>query len=52
MYKNITAMLIDIGVLVALFAISLGIWFFPSATLLLTASVMVGGCMFVQDSGW
>jgi len=44
-------MIVDIGILLVLVAISLGIWFYPWITLLLMALILVGGCIFGRDSG-
>jgi len=38
-------MLLDIGALLALVAISFGIWFYPWFTLLLLALLLLGGCL-------
>ena len=51
MSKNVTTMIVDIGILLVLVAISLGIWFYPWITLLLMALILVGGCIFGHDSG-
>jgi len=51
MSKNVTTMIVDIGILLVLVAISLGIWFYPWITLLLMALILVGGCIFGRDSG-
>ena len=51
MSKNVTTMIVDIGILLVLMAISLGIWFYPWITLLLMALILVGGCIFGRDSG-
>ena len=42
-------MLVDVGVLLALTAISLGIWFYPWITLLLLALLLPGGYLFGKD---
>ena len=46
MNKNVTTMLMDLGVLAALTAISLGIWFYPWLTLLALVLLASGGCLF------
>ena len=49
MNKNVTTIIVDIGVLMVLLAISFGIWFYPWITLVLLALVLIG--VFGQDSG-
>jgi len=44
-------MIVDISILLALVAISIGFWFYPWVTLLVLALVLFGGCIFGQDSG-
>ena len=51
MKENVTTVIVDAGVLLVLLAISFGIWFYPWITLVLLALVLVGGCVFGQDSG-
>jgi uncharacterized membrane protein YesL len=45
MSKNTSTMLVDIGILLALVAISFGIWYFPWITLLVLALILLGGCV-------
>jgi hypothetical protein len=49
--KIVTTMIVDISILLALVAISIGFWFYPWVTLLVLALVLFGGCIFGQDSG-
>lgn len=51
MNKNITTMIVDIGILLVLVAIAFGIWFCPWITVFLLAIVVLGGCFFGHDSG-
>jgi hypothetical protein len=46
--KNTSTLLVDIGILLALVAISFGIWFYPWITLLLLALLLLGGCLTGQ----
>lgn len=49
MNKNVTTILVDVGTLLALVAISFGIWFHPWITLLLLALLLLGGCLSGKD---
>ena len=49
--KNATTVLVDFGVLLALVAISFGIWFYPWVTLLVLALLLVCGCLTGEHSG-
>lgn len=51
MKRTATTILVDLGVLLALVAISFGIWFFPWATILLLALILLGGCVTGHHSG-
>ena len=51
MNKTTTTILVDIGVLLALVAISFGIWYYPWITLIALALLLIGGCLFGQESG-
>ena len=50
MKKTVTTMLVDLGILLALVAISFGIWYCPWITLVLLALFLLGGCLVRQDS--
>lgn len=44
-------MLTDLGILLALVAISLGIWYYLWITLIALAALLLGGCLSGQKSG-
>jgi len=50
MSKNTSTMLVDIGILLALVAISFGMWFYPWITLIALALLLLGGCFTGQHS--
>ncbi len=50
MNKNVKTIFVDIGILLALLGISLGIWFYPLLTVVLLALVLVCGCFPSQHS--
>jgi hypothetical protein len=49
MNKNVTTIVVDLGTLLALVAISFGIWFYPWITLLLLTLLLVAGCLSGKD---
>jgi hypothetical protein len=49
--KTATTVAVDLGVLLALVAISFGIWFYPWGTLLLLALILIGGYLFGENAG-
>jgi len=51
MTNHVSTMFTDIGILLALVAISLGIWFYPWVTLILLALLLVVGFLTHQGSG-
>jgi len=51
MNKNFATMLVDIGILLGLVAISIGIWFYPWTTLVLLILFLLAGFLFSHDSG-
>ena len=46
MNKTIAIILTDLGVLLALVAFSMGIWYYPWITLVVLALLLLGGCLF------
>jgi hypothetical protein len=50
MNKNVTTIIVDLGVLLVLVAISFGIWFYPWITALVLVLLLIGGCLCGQDS--
>ena len=50
MSKNTSTIMIDLGILLALVAISFGIWFYPWVTLLVLALLLLGGSLTGKDS--
>jgi len=48
MNHTITTTLVDLGILLALAALALGIWFCPWITVLVIALMMLGGLLFGQ----
>lgn len=46
MNKNTLTMLVDLGTLLGLVALSLGIWYYPWVTLVGLALLLLGGCLF------
>lgn len=51
MNKPVITMIVDIGILLVLVAISLGIWFYPWITLMLLAAGLCAGCFARHNSG-
>ena len=43
-------MIVDLGILTALVAISFGLWYYPWITLIVLVLVLVGGCLSRQKS--
>jgi hypothetical protein len=50
MKKTATTIFVDLGILLALVAISFGLWYCPWITLLLLALFLLGGCLSGQHS--
>ena len=50
MKRTTTTMIVDLGILTALVAISFGIWYYPWITLIALALVLLGGCLSSQKS--
>jgi len=51
MSNNSKTTMIDFGILLALVAVSFGLWYYPWVTLLVLALILLGGCLFGHDSG-
>lgn len=50
MNKNMTTTCVDLGILLALVAISIGIWFYPWITLIVLGLVLL--CGFLSSKPW
>jgi hypothetical protein len=50
MKKTLTTMIVDISILLALVAISIGIWYYPWLTLLAMVLLLFGGWFFGRES--
>jgi len=50
MKKTATTMMVDLGILLALIAISFGLWYYPWITLIVLALFLLGGCLSRQKS--
>ena len=51
MKQTLITMLVDLGILLFLVAVSFGLWFCPWITVLLFDLVLLGGYFFGHDSG-
>ncbi len=51
MNKNVPTIIVDLSVLLALDAISFGIWFYPWITALVPVLLLIDGCLAGQNSG-
>ena len=51
MKKTATTMMVDLSILLALVAISFGLWYYPWITLIVLALLLLGGCLSRQNPG-